>query len=78
MLRSLDTPFLVGAGRGVRKEGRFCADRLLGLDTQYITELSESLPERISLSARTRSAMRERAKVGYPLEGQDYKVDLSV
>lgn len=27
--------------------------------------------ERISLSAHTRSAMRERAKVGYPLEGQD-------
>jgi hypothetical protein len=52
--------------------------RTVSQETQDNIKLSESLPERISLSAHTRSAMRERAKVGYPLEGQDYKVDSSI
>lgn len=42
---------------------------------KYKVRLTDSVPQQISLSARTRSAMRERAKVGYPLEGQDYKVE---
>lgn len=41
--------------------------RIVSLEIQNTVKLSESVPERISLSAHTRSAMRERAKVGYPL-----------
>lgn len=41
-----------------------------------MSEKKDDDSERISLSAHTRSAMRERAKVGYPLEGQDLMLSI--